>query len=94
MRNADGRQPEGRPDLQREPGTTRMVAAGGIHQHDVGNDGEPIDRRLQEWPFAQCQQPWRIRRAGRAGHDRLGEHAAPAQYRGRCPRLVALSTSA
>jgi hypothetical protein len=71
-----------------------MVAAAGIDEHYVGDDGERLDRPLQESALAQRQQARRIRCAGLAGHDRIGKDTTPARDGGRCPRLVSLGTGA
>jgi hypothetical protein len=85
VRNADGRYPEGGPEVQRQPGTAWMIPASGVDQHDVRHARKRPRRRLQQWPLAQRQQPRQIRRTGLARHDRLREHMTTAQHRGRRP---------
>jgi hypothetical protein len=46
VRDADGRQVERGPEMQRQPCSPRMSAAGGVHEQDVGQDVERPDRGL------------------------------------------------
>jgi hypothetical protein len=46
VRDADGRQVERGPEMQRQPCSPRMIAAGGVHQDHVRHDVERPDRGL------------------------------------------------
>ena len=50
---ADGRDAEHGAELEREPGTARMVAAGGVDEQHVGKLLEPAHRRLEQRALAQ-----------------------------------------
>jgi hypothetical protein len=52
VRHADGRQVERRAEVQRQAGAARMVAAGGVDEHDVGALRQRLDRRLQQRSLA------------------------------------------
>jgi hypothetical protein len=94
VRDADGRHIEGGPEVQRQPCSARMIASGRIHEYDVGHDVERPNRGLEQWAFAQRQQPRPVRRGGRARDHRVNEQATAAQHRGRRPRRVPLCTGA
>ncbi len=82
--DADRRAVEDGAEVEREPGSAGVVAAGGIHEQDVGRSGQSPDGRLQQRPLAERQQSSLVARAGGPRDD----HALLADG-GAGPRSVA-----
>jgi hypothetical protein len=92
--DADGRQPDNRPKVQGQTRASRMVAARGVDQQDVGRHGERAHRRLKQGPLAQREQSGRVGGVRLADHLGVRERAASAQHRGRRPGPVAADAGA
>ena len=89
MGDAHRGQAQLRAEVQRQPGSPRMIVGRRVEQQHVRRSRQRPDRRVHQRTDPQGQQPRTVRRARDAATYLPLEHDAPAHEHSRGPRHVA-----
>jgi hypothetical protein len=89
MCDADRGEVEHGTQVDRQPGSSRVVATGGVEEQNVGRRLEQAHRPLHQGTHAEGQQPWLVRRPRNAlDHMRLGDRASAHNHCGGPGRIA------